>query len=117
MARVAATSGTTTSTGKLLALASKKVCTRRAPQRPTDEPREEKSTGQTPPRARLEPRAATRSIDQKTRDEMLEAHMPLVRFVAERIHRRLPPGVDLESLIHSGIVGCLLYTSPSPRDS
>jgi len=33
--------------------------------------------------------------------------MPLVRLVAERIHRRLPPGVDLESLIHSGIVGLL----------
>jgi RNA polymerase sigma factor FliA len=31
----------------------------------------------------------------------------LVRFVAERVHRRLPPGVDLESLIHSGVVGLL----------
>jgi RNA polymerase sigma factor for flagellar operon FliA len=31
----------------------------------------------------------------------------LVRFVAEKIHRRLPPGVDLESLIHSGVVGLL----------
>src|SRR4029078_2484282 len=47
------------------------------------------------------------SIEQKTRDEMLEAHTPLVRLVAERIHRRLPPGVDLGSLIHSGVVGLL----------
>jgi len=41
------------------------------------------------------------------REEMIEAYLPLVRLVAERIHRRLPPGVDLESLIHSGIVGLL----------
>lgn len=34
-------------------------------------------------------------------------YLPLVRFVAEKIHRRLPPGVDLESLVHSGVVGLL----------
>ncbi len=42
-----------------------------------------------------------------TREEMIEAYLPLVRLVAERIHRRLPPGIDLSSLIHSGIVGLL----------
>ena len=41
------------------------------------------------------------------RDETRERYLPLVRFVAEKIHRRLPPGVDLESLIHSGVVGLL----------
>jgi RNA polymerase sigma factor for flagellar operon FliA len=30
-----------------------------------------------------------------------------VRFVAEKVHRRLPPGVDLESLVHSGVIGLL----------
>ena len=40
-------------------------------------------------------------------DETLACYLPLVRFVAEKIHRRLPPGVDLESLIHSGGVGLL----------
>ena len=40
-------------------------------------------------------------------DETRERYLPLVRFVAEKIHRRLPPGVDLESLIHSGVVGLL----------
>jgi RNA polymerase sigma factor for flagellar operon FliA len=107
MALVAAKSGTTTSKGKLLVLESKNLRTSRAPQRTTTEPQEEKSTGKTPPSVQLEPRAATRLIEKKTRDEMLEAHMPLVRLVAERIHRRLPPGVDLGSLIHSGIVGLL----------
>lgn len=55
---------------------------------------------------------ATEAVDalqaqKKRQEEILEAHMPLVRLVAERIHRRLPPGVDLASLINSGIVGLL----------
>jgi RNA polymerase sigma factor FliA len=45
--------------------------------------------------------------DQKSWDEMVETYLPLVRMVAEKIHRRLPPGVDLTSLVHSGIVGLL----------
>jgi RNA polymerase sigma factor FliA len=41
------------------------------------------------------------------KEEMVTQYLPLVRFVAEKVHRRLPPGVDLESLIHSGVVGLL----------
>ena len=108
MALVAAKSGkTATSTGNVLLLESKKVRTSRTLQRKTNTPQAESNKKKTPPNAQLEPRAATRLIDKKTRDEMLDAHMPLVRLVAERIHRRLPPGVDLGSLIHSGIVGLL----------
>jgi RNA polymerase sigma factor FliA len=43
----------------------------------------------------------------RAKEEMVAQYLPLVRFVAERVHRRLPPGVDLESLIHSGVVGLL----------
>ena len=108
MTLVAAKSGNTaTSKGKVLLLEDKKLRTSRAPQSKTNEQQEEKSTGKRTARAPLEPSSAKRSIEQKTRDEMLDAHMPLVRLVAERIHRRLPPGVDLESLIHSGVVGLL----------
>lgn len=39
--------------------------------------------------------------------ESIEAYLPLVRLVAERIHRRLPAGIDLDSLINSGIVGLM----------
>ena len=39
--------------------------------------------------------------------EIIKAYLPLVRFTAERIHRRLPPGVDLESLVHAGVVGLM----------
>ena len=41
------------------------------------------------------------------KEEMVTQYLPLVRFVAERVYRRLPPGVDLESLVHSGVVGLL----------
>lgn len=40
-------------------------------------------------------------------EELVARYLPLVGFVAEKIHHRLPPGVDLESLIHSGVVGLL----------
>ncbi len=51
--------------------------------------------------------AEPKKLPDQSWDEMVETYLPLVRMVAERIHRRLPPGVDLTSLIHSGIVGLL----------
>ena len=47
------------------------------------------------------------AADAGAKQEMIEKYLPLVRVVAEKVHRRLPPGVDLESLIHSGVVGLL----------
>ena len=52
-------------------------------------------------------RAALAQTIHPAKDERVAQYLPLVRFVAERIHRRLPPGVDLESLVHSGVVGLL----------
>lgn len=43
----------------------------------------------------------------KAKEETVTKYLPLVRLVAERVHRRLPPGVDLESLIQSGVIGLL----------
>ena len=40
-------------------------------------------------------------------EELVSRYLPLVRFVAEKVHRRLPPGVDLEPLVQSGVVGLL----------
>jgi RNA polymerase sigma factor for flagellar operon FliA len=48
--------------------------------------------------------AATRD---ESREAMILSYLPLVRMVAERVRRRLPPGVDVESLVHSGVVGLL----------
>ncbi len=59
---------------------------------PKDRPKENPAPG-----AKLDPDG----------EALVAKYLPLVRFVAEKIHRRLPPGVDLESLIHSGVVGLL----------
>jgi len=56
-----------------------------------------------PKKARKPAAAAKEPIS----DELITQYLPLVRYVAEKIHRRLPPGVDLESLVHSGVVGLL----------
>ena len=72
--------------------------------------REETTT--TALRPRVQPVKGPKPPGQKiaqteAQEEMLDTYLPLVRLVAERIHRRLPPGIDLGSLIHSGIVGLL----------
>jgi RNA polymerase sigma factor for flagellar operon FliA len=56
---------------------------------------------------RTEPSATKEPEHLGSQEEIVDAYLPLVRLVAERIHRRLPPGIDLGSLIHSGIVGLL----------
>jgi RNA polymerase sigma factor FliA len=53
-------------------------------------------------------RPALRAQDKEApSEELVNRYLPLVRFVAEKVHRRLPPGVDLEPLIQSGVVGLL----------
>ena len=49
----------------------------------------------------------TPSASLGSQEEIVDTYLPLVRLVAERVHRRLPPGIDVSSLIHSGIVGLL----------
>ncbi len=41
------------------------------------------------------------------REQVLMDHLPLVRFVARRIHERLPQHVELEDLVSAGIVGLI----------
>lgn len=41
------------------------------------------------------------------RDRLLLEHLPTVRFVARRIHERLPQHVDLDDLVSAGIVGLM----------
>ena len=52
-------------------------------------------------------RSARGRVKEAISDELVTKYLPLVRYVAEKVHRRLPPGVDLESLVHSGVVGLL----------
>lgn len=57
--------------------------------------------------AQISSSSAKKSDNAILSDEQVESYLPLVRKVAERVHRRLPPGIDLDSLVHSGIVGLL----------
>ncbi len=47
------------------------------------------------------------SIAPQERDRLLLEHLPTVRFVARRIHERLPQHVDLEDLVSAGILGLI----------
>ncbi|HVB55006.1 MAG TPA: FliA/WhiG family RNA polymerase sigma factor [Candidatus Acidoferrales bacterium] len=46
-------------------------------------------------------------LDDAQRERLLLDHLPQVRYIARRIHDRLPPQVPLEDLIHSGILGLM----------
>ncbi len=50
---------------------------------------------------------AVRAGASRERMEFLESHVGLVRFLALRIASRLPASVDLDDLVHDGIVGLL----------
>ena len=39
------------------------------------------------------------------RDQMITEHLPLVRAIAMRMHGNLPVQVDLDDLIHAGVLG------------
>jgi RNA polymerase sigma factor for flagellar operon FliA len=40
-------------------------------------------------------------------ERVLLEHLPVVRFLARRIHERLPQHVDIEDLVSAGVVGLL----------
>ncbi|MGB6724293.1 MAG: FliA/WhiG family RNA polymerase sigma factor, partial [Terracidiphilus sp.] len=40
-------------------------------------------------------------------ERVLLEHLPIVRFLARRIHERLPQHVDIEDLVSAGVVGLL----------
>lgn len=43
----------------------------------------------------------------RERDQMLAEHLPQVRYIARRIHDRLPRNVQLEDLVHEGVLGLI----------
>src|ERR1700691_2901720 len=48
--------------------------------------------------------AGALSSDQ---EKVLLEHLPIVRFLARRIHERLPQHVDIEDLVSAGVVGLM----------
>jgi len=41
------------------------------------------------------------------RESLLTKHLPDVRYIAQRIHERLPVQIPLEDLVHAGIIGLI----------
>jgi RNA polymerase sigma factor for flagellar operon FliA len=52
------------------------------------------------------PAAAAGTLTSEQERVLLE-HLPIVRFLARRIHERLPQHVDIEDLVSAGIVGLM----------
>src|SRR5450631_3364721 len=44
-------------------------------------------------------------ISQEVRDRIVLDHLPLVKCIAIRVHESLPVHVDLDDLIHAGVLG------------
>jgi RNA polymerase sigma factor FliA len=50
---------------------------------------------------------ATESGSASERDMLLMEHLPTVRYLARRIHERLPQHVELDDLVSAGVVGLI----------
>jgi RNA polymerase sigma factor for flagellar operon FliA len=55
----------------------------------------------------LETDDAGQEISGPDRDRLLLEHLPTVRYLARRIHERLPQHVELDDLISAGVVGLI----------
>lgn len=49
--------------------------------------------------------APAAQISQTERDRLIMEHLPLVRAIAVRVYENLPVHVDLDDLVHAGIMG------------
>jgi len=49
----------------------------------------------------------TPRMDPAERERLLLEHLPQVRYIARRIHDRLPAQVPLEDLVHAGVIGLI----------
>jgi RNA polymerase sigma factor for flagellar operon FliA len=45
------------------------------------------------------------NVSQEQRDQIVLDHLPLVKAIAIRVHENLPVHVDLDDLIHAGVMG------------
>jgi RNA polymerase sigma factor for flagellar operon FliA len=55
----------------------------------------------------LETTAAIESDGATERDLLLMEHLPTVRYLARRIHERLPQHVELDDLVSAGVIGLI----------
>jgi RNA polymerase sigma factor FliA len=65
-----------------------------------------KGKGYAAPRAGYPPQGPSETLTAEQERVLLE-HLPIVRFLARRIHERLPQHVDIEDLVSAGVVGLM----------
>src|SRR5665213_4293924 len=46
-------------------------------------------------------------LDPTARERVLLEHMPIVRYIARRIHERLPQHLEMEDMVGAGMVGLM----------
>src|SRR5437016_213455 len=56
-----------------------------------------------------------RKLSLQIRDRVVIEHLPLVKVIAIRVHENLPVHVDLDDLVHAGVLG--LFDAVSKYDS
>jgi RNA polymerase sigma factor FliA len=52
-------------------------------------------------------KSASAAREAMERDQIILEHLPLVRVIAVRVHENLPVHVDLDDLVHAGVMGLL----------
>ena len=57
--------------------------------------------------ANYPPSAGATAVLTGEQERVLLEHLPIVRFLARRIHERLPQHVDIEDLVSAGVVGLM----------
>ena len=60
-----------------------------------------------PPRGGYPPAPPGIAALNSEQERVLLEHLPIVRFLARRIHERLPQHVDIEDLVSAGVVGLM----------
>jgi len=57
--------------------------------------------------ARSDAHSRSRVLDPEERERLLTENLPEVRYIARRLHDRLPSHVQFEDLLHAGILGLI----------
>src|ERR1700704_2619260 len=51
------------------------------------------------------PTHCTSELSKQERDQIIVEHLPLVKAIGIRVHENLPVHVDLDDLVHAGVLG------------
>jgi RNA polymerase sigma factor for flagellar operon FliA len=51
--------------------------------------------------------SSSKAMSASEREKLIEAHLPQVRYIADRLAAKLPPSVDRDDLIGAGVIGLL----------